>query len=136
VPYPLPISYNKDCKELLKSQQRYVQCRENSGEFDSFDKQSTEVTSLKLELQNAKRQCSTLKSLLNDAMTEKDIMYEVIPPSSAEKLNLTYLCKAFNEELDGMYKDINLPDDPAWAAMTKDLRHTKEDRNNLLKENS
>lgn len=44
--------------------------------------------------------------------------------------------QAFNEELDGMYNDINLPDDEAWVAMMEDLRTTKEDRNVLSKENS
>jgi hypothetical protein len=44
--------------------------------------------------------------------------------------------QAFNEELDGMYNDINLPDDEAWVAMMEDLRTTKGDRNVLSKENS
>lgn len=44
--------------------------------------------------------------------------------------------QAFNEELDGMYNDINLPDDEAWVAMSEDLRTTKEARNALSKENS
>jgi hypothetical protein len=35
-----------------------------------------------------------------------------------------------------MYNDVNLPDDEAWVAMAKDLRETKEARNNLTKENS
>ena len=35
-----------------------------------------------------------------------------------------------------MYNDINLPDDEAWVAMSKDLRTTKEARNALSKENS
>lgn len=35
-----------------------------------------------------------------------------------------------------MYNDANLPDDEAWVAMAKDLRQTKEARNNLTKENS
>ena len=35
-----------------------------------------------------------------------------------------------------MYNDANLPDDEAWVAMAKDLRETKEARNNLTKENS
>lgn len=35
-----------------------------------------------------------------------------------------------------MYNDMNLPDDEAWAAMSKDLRQTKEARNALTKENS
>ena len=35
-----------------------------------------------------------------------------------------------------MYNDINLPDDEAWAALTKDLREAKAARNDLSKENS
>lgn len=73
----------------------------------------------RLELQNAKRQCELVKSLLADATAEKEIMYE-----------------AFNEELDGMYNDANLPDDEAWQAMSRDLRQTKETRNALTRENS
>jgi hypothetical protein len=44
--------------------------------------------------------------------------------------------QAFNEELDGMYNDANLPEDEAWTSMTQDLRKTKEARNALTKENS
>ncbi|KAL0949366.1 hypothetical protein HGRIS_009435 [Hohenbuehelia grisea] len=71
------------------------------------------------DLQSSKRQCELVKSLLDDATAEKDIMYD-----------------AFNEELDGMYNDANLPGDEAWAAMTDNLRQTKEARNSLAKENS
>ncbi|KAH0839928.1 hypothetical protein J3R83DRAFT_882 [Lanmaoa asiatica] len=73
----------------------------------------------RVELQNAKRQCELVKSLLADATAEKEIMYE-----------------AFNEELDAMYDDANLPHAEAWESMTKDLRQTKESRNALSKENS
>ena len=34
-----------------------------------------------------------------------------------------------------MYDDINLPDNEAWEAMTRDLRQAKADRNDLAKEN-
>ena len=44
--------------------------------------------------------------------------------------------QAFNEELDAMYNDANLPDDEAWQALSTDLRQTKEDRNHLSRENS
>ncbi|KAJ7638992.1 hypothetical protein FB45DRAFT_904439 [Roridomyces roridus] len=80
---------------------------------------SSELEKARLELQNARRQCELVKSLLADATAEKEIMYE-----------------AFNEELDSMYNDANLPDDEAWASMTTDLRQTKENRNALTKENS
>uniref|UniRef100_A0A0W0EZG9 DH domain-containing protein n=1 Tax=Moniliophthora roreri TaxID=221103 RepID=A0A0W0EZG9_MONRR len=72
-----------------------------------------------IELQNAKRQLEVMKSLLEETTKEKEIMYE-----------------AFNEELDGMYNDINLPDNEAWSALTNDLREAKAARNELSKENS
>lgn len=80
---------------------------------------SIELERARLDLQNSRRQCELVKSLLADATAEKEIMYE-----------------AFNEELDSMYNDASLPDDEAWKAMAKDLRETKETRNNLSRENS
>ena len=44
--------------------------------------------------------------------------------------------QAFNEELDGMFNDVNLPEEAAWIAMTRDLRKAKEERNTLTRENS
>lgn len=44
--------------------------------------------------------------------------------------------QAFNDELDGMFNDANLPEGEAWAAMSKDLRKSKEDRNALARENA
>ncbi|TFK43736.1 hypothetical protein BDQ12DRAFT_752507 [Crucibulum laeve] len=85
----------------------------------TFREKITDLERTRVELQNAKRQCEVVKSLLADVTAEKDIMYE-----------------AFNEELDGMFNDANLPDDEAWLAMSKDLRQTKESRNALTKENS
>jgi len=35
-----------------------------------------------------------------------------------------------------MFNDAHLPDTEAWAAMTRDLRQSKEGRNALSKENS
>lgn len=46
------------------------------------------------------------------------------------------ITQAFNEELDAMYNDANLPHDEAWESMTNDLCQTKESRNALSKENS
>jgi protein ECT2 len=59
-----------------------------------------------------------LKSLLSDATNENEILFE-----------------SFNEELDMMFNDAQLPEDEAWKAMTDDLRRTKADRNQLKKEN-
>ncbi|EKM80039.1 hypothetical protein AGABI1DRAFT_57412 [Agaricus bisporus var. burnettii JB137-S8] len=78
-----------------------------------------ELERARSDLQHSKRQCELVKSLLADATAEKDIMYE-----------------AFNEELDSMYNDASLPDDEAFHALARDLRETKETRNNLSRENS
>ncbi|KAF7301817.1 DH domain-containing protein [Mycena indigotica] len=86
---------------------------------DDLKDKSAELERTRLDLQNSRRQCELVKSLLDDATAEKEIMYE-----------------AFNEELEGMYNDANLPDDEAWASMSDDLRKTKEGRNALSKENS
>ncbi|CCL98268.1 uncharacterized protein FIBRA_00262 [Fibroporia radiculosa] len=80
---------------------------------------STELERTNNELQSAKRQCTLVKDLLADCTSEQEILY-----------------KAFNEELDGMFNDATLPEDEAWAAMTKDLRKSKEARNALSLENS
>ena len=45
-------------------------------------------------------------------------------------------CQSFNEELDKMFNDVNLPADEAWEAMNSDLMKTKMERNNLAAENS
>ncbi|KAF8969440.1 hypothetical protein BDZ97DRAFT_1902547 [Flammula alnicola] len=84
-----------------------------------FRERAADLERTRLELQHSKRQCELVKSLLADATAEKEIMYE-----------------AFNEELDGMYNDANLPDDEAWQALSQDLRQTKETKNNLSRENS
>ncbi|KAI6047452.1 hypothetical protein EDC04DRAFT_2864519 [Pisolithus marmoratus] len=87
--------------------------------FQDLKAKAEEYDKTRAELQNAKRQCEVVKSLLVDATAEKEIMYE-----------------AFNEELDAMYNDANLPHDEAWQAITKDLSKTKESRNALSHENS
>ncbi len=52
-----------------------------------------------------------------------EIMYQVRLPIF---LFLSFLltsvttCQAFNEELDGMFNDANLPADEAWTAMTSE----------------
>jgi len=85
----------------------------------SLKEKAIEIERSRVELQNTKRQCELVKSLLADATAEKEIMYE-----------------AFNEELDSMYNDSQLPEDEAWTALTADLQETKETRNELSKENS
>ena len=67
---------------------------------------------------------------------EKEIMYDVgaYVPHGIQVLII--IVQAFNEELDGMFQDANLPQSEAWTAMTADLRHAKNQRNTLSKENS
>ncbi|KAH6915122.1 hypothetical protein BKA70DRAFT_566736 [Coprinopsis sp. MPI-PUGE-AT-0042] len=85
-----------------------------------YKEKLVEQERMRLELQQSKRQTELVKELLADATAEKEIMYE-----------------AFNEELDAMYSDINLPDEEdALAALTKDLKVTKESRNQLSQENA
>lgn len=43
--------------------------------------------------------------------------------------------EAFNEELDGMFNDANLPETEAFTAMRRDLQLTKASRNELALEN-
>lgn len=45
------------------------------------------------------------------------------------------LFQAFNQELEAMYQDVQLPEDQAWSAMIKDLQTAKKTRNQLSKEN-
>ncbi|EIW82335.1 hypothetical protein CONPUDRAFT_164953 [Coniophora puteana RWD-64-598 SS2] len=86
---------------------------------DELKERLQEMDKIRMELQNTKRQCELMKSLLADATAEKEIMYE-----------------AFNEELDAMFTDVNLPHEEAWEALTMDLRRAKESRNALSRENS
>ncbi|KAF8592181.1 hypothetical protein K439DRAFT_1626199 [Ramaria rubella] len=84
-----------------------------------FKEKSSDILTSRAELQNTKRQCELVKNLLADASAENDILHQ-----------------AFNEELDGMFNDANLPETEAWAAMTKDLRESKAARNDLKRENA
>jgi hemerythrin superfamily protein len=75
---------------------------------------------MRLDLASAKRQTEFVKQLLADATAEKEIMYET-----------------FNEELDEMFSNLQLPDDDkAWPAILDDLKTTKEEKNQLKKEKS
>src|ERR1700722_2842357 len=49
-----------------------------------------ELEKARVELQNARRQCELVKSLLADATTEKEIMYEVcrLPPRRLSVFNV------------------------------------------------
>ena len=91
---------------------------------------------IRIELLNTKRQCDLLKKLLQDATDEKEIMYDVSSPDQFVVPCRNRPFQAFNEELDAMYQDANLPKDEAWVSMSKDLQGAKEARNLLRKENS
>jgi len=80
---------------------------------------AAEIEKAKADLLGAKRQCELLKSLLSDATDENEVLIE-----------------SFNEELDKMFADIQLPDDETWQAMADDLRKTKDARNQLKRENA
>ncbi|KAF9481824.1 hypothetical protein BDN70DRAFT_875770 [Pholiota conissans] len=84
-----------------------------------FRERAVELERTRQELLNSRRQCELMKSLLSDATAEKEIMYD-----------------AFNEELDAMYNDVQLPPEYAWEAVSQDLRQTKAQRNALSRENS
>ncbi|KAL1722372.1 hypothetical protein EV715DRAFT_247584 [Schizophyllum commune] len=85
----------------------------------SLQEKSEALEKSQEEVKSAKRQTEVIKSLLDDKTAETEILYQT-----------------FNEELDGMYQDVQLPDEEAWARMAKDLRETKKARNNLTAENS
>jgi len=80
---------------------------------------SSDVDKLRADAEHLKKQCGVLKKFLDDATTEKEIMYD-----------------AFNEELDGMFNDVSLPENEAWQAMVQDLRKAKDARNQLSIQNT
>ncbi|KAG8792232.1 hypothetical protein FRC17_008628 [Serendipita sp. 399] len=85
---------------------------------DNDNSSKEELEGLRAELQSSHRQTEVLKQLLEDATAENEVLYS-----------------AFNQELEAMYQDVQLPEDQAWAAMTKDLIAAKQTRNKLSKEN-
>ncbi|THH05620.1 hypothetical protein EW145_g4663 [Phellinidium pouzarii] len=105
--------------DLERAMSSHKLLEDNLGPFVStLEERSIGLEKARSELRSAKRQCELVKSLLTDADAENEIMYD-----------------AFNEELDGMFNDANLPPEEAWSAMTIDLRKTKEERNKLTREN-
>ena len=62
--------------------------------------------------------------------------YGACVPRLRNDLTCDTLVQAFNEELDSMYNDAQLPDEEAWTALTTDLQQTKQARNDLSKENA
>ncbi|KAI0797051.1 hypothetical protein C8Q75DRAFT_223510 [Abortiporus biennis] len=81
--------------------------------------QAAELERTKVELHSAQLATDAAKTLLVDAIAEKEILFE-----------------AFNEELGNMFDDASLGGSQAWHAMVKDIERTKKDRNKLWEENT
>ncbi|THH03887.1 hypothetical protein EW146_g10324, partial [Bondarzewia mesenterica] len=79
--------------------------------IEDLQEKLTLLERARFELGASRRQCDLMKSLLGDATAEKEIMYE-----------------AFNEELEHMFTNAQLPQEEAWAGMVQDLSQTKSDR--------
>ena len=89
--------------------------------------------------QNWKRQYEVVSELLNNSQQEVNELYQVKPSSNvprdgrrADALPSQY----FNEELDGMFDAANLPDDDAWAAMTRKVKEAQQGKVKAEHENS
>ena len=89
--------------------------------------------------QNWKRQYEVVSELLNNSQQEVNELYQVKPSSNvprdgrrADALPSQY----FNEELDGMFDAANLPDDDAWAAMSKKVKDAQQGKARVEYENS
>ncbi|KAI1796072.1 hypothetical protein LXA43DRAFT_988206 [Ganoderma leucocontextum] len=80
---------------------------------------AAEVTKSGLEAQNWKRQYEVVNQLLSNSQQEVNELYQY-----------------FNEELDGMFDAANLPDDDAWAAMTKKMKEAQQGKAKAEHENS
>lgn len=74
----LVIEADKDLTKAIKNQDTLQ--AELVRLAEDFKHRAIELERTKLELQNSKRQCELVKSLLADATAEKDIMYEVGEP--------------------------------------------------------
>ncbi|KAI9000706.1 hypothetical protein BD414DRAFT_10534 [Trametes punicea] len=79
---------------------------------------TAQLGTVKVELQSSQRQRELVKQLLEDNTAEVQVIYE-----------------SFNEELASMYNDAGLPEDEAWAAMTRDLKAAKRSEKAVQQEN-
>ncbi|EJF62298.1 hypothetical protein DICSQDRAFT_104681 [Dichomitus squalens LYAD-421 SS1] len=80
---------------------------------------TSELAKSGLETQNWKRQYEVVNQLLSNSQQEVNELYQY-----------------FNEELDGMFDAANLPDDDAWAAMTKKMKEAEQGKAKAEHENS
>ncbi|KAI0751111.1 hypothetical protein C8Q80DRAFT_1155611 [Daedaleopsis nitida] len=78
-----------------------------------------ELVKTGLGAQNWKRQYEVVSELLNNSQQEVHELYQF-----------------FNEELDGMFDAANLPDDDAWAAMTRKVKEAHQGKARVEQENS
>ncbi|OSD04519.1 hypothetical protein PYCCODRAFT_1433391 [Trametes coccinea BRFM310] len=83
-----------------------------------LQEKTTQLSAVKAELQSTQRQREVVKELLDNKDAEVQVLYE-----------------SFNEELDSMYNDAGLPEDEAWAAMTRDLKAAKRSEKAVQHEN-
>ncbi|KAH9943155.1 uncharacterized protein BXZ73DRAFT_40576 [Epithele typhae] len=72
-----------------------------------------------LGLQNWKRQYEVVSQLLANSQQEVNELYQY-----------------FNEELEGMFDAASLPDDDAWAAMTRKVKEAQQGKARVEQENS
>jgi protein ECT2 len=86
-------------------------------------------------LLGSKRQTEVLKELLQDATAENEVLYAACTHRPSLYYILTICFQTFNQELESMYQDVQLPEDKAWASMVNDLKSAKKARNQLSKEN-
>ncbi|KAI0776132.1 hypothetical protein BD413DRAFT_261330 [Trametes elegans] len=70
---------------------------------------SAQLAEVKVDLQSSQRQTEVVQNLLAQKDAEVVAMYE-----------------SFNDELDGMFDDAQLPEDEAWAQMTRKLKAAKK----------
>lgn len=90
-----------------------------------------------LSVQNWKIQYEAVSELRNNSQQEVDELYQVKKLSTMEEyerradVQLQY----FNEELDNMFNEASLPDDDAWAAMTKRMTQAQQGKAKVEHEN-
>ncbi|KAH9855021.1 hypothetical protein C2E23DRAFT_725243 [Lenzites betulinus] len=103
----LAVEADEKLAQALKAQEEVASGMKNI--LAQLQEKTTQLTATKLELQSTQMQRKVVKDLLDDKNAEVDVLYE-----------------SFNEELQSMYNDAALPEDEAWAAMTRDLKATKK----------
>ena len=104
-----------------------------------------------LGLQNWKRQYEVVNQLLSNSQQEVNELYQVKPTAMAPSFptrtpalrrngratdQRPAPAQYFNEELDGMFDAANLPDDDAWAAMTRKVKEAQQGKVKAEQENS